>query len=38
MYGNNGMTDLNPLWLGLMFIGIVMTLTGWFMMRDERHR
>jgi hypothetical protein len=32
------MNDLTPLWLGLMFLGIVMTVYGVRLMRDERHR
>ena len=27
------MTDLTWFWLGFMFFGVVMTVTGWFMMR-----
>jgi len=27
---------VTELYLGLMFIGIVMTVTGWFMMRADR--
>ncbi len=27
---------MTALYLGLMFIGIVLTMTGWFMMRDAR--